>query len=67
MSPEGTPDYLLSAAAVRERCAIVFAAAVNVLVEAPVRALRSKVRQVAADSTAPQALSAANSIAPPSG
>ena len=27
MSPEGTPDYLLSAAAVRERCAIVFAAA----------------------------------------
>jgi peptidoglycan/LPS O-acetylase OafA/YrhL len=46
---------------------ILFAAAVNVLVEAPVRALRSKVRQVAADSTAPQALSAANSIAPPSG
>ena len=27
MSPEGNPDYLLSAAAVRERCAIVFAAA----------------------------------------
>jgi hypothetical protein len=27
VSPEGNPDYLLSAAAVRERCAIVFAAA----------------------------------------